>query len=40
MSFHAGRTTHDAVPACAAWSWPRMSVTSFGECSVSSSSQS
>src|SRR5262245_52298733 len=40
MSFHAGRTMQDAVPACAACSCDRMSGTSFGECSVSSRSQS
>src|SRR5262249_19215056 len=39
MSFHAGRTMHEAVPACAACSCDRMSGTSFGECSVSSTSQ-
>ena len=40
MSFHAGRTIADAVPAWIAWSCESMSGTSFGECSVSSSSQS
>src|SRR5690349_13910155 len=40
MSFQAGRTTADAVPACAACSCARTSGTSLGECSVSSRSQS
>src|SRR5215469_16288490 len=40
MSFQAGRTIGDAVPACAACSWARTSGTSFGECSGSSRSQS
>src|SRR5215471_8642949 len=40
MSFHAGRTTADAVPACTACNCASTSGTSFGECSVSSRSQS
>src|SRR5690242_7036485 len=40
MSFHAGRTTAEAVPPCTACNCESTSGTSFGECSVSSRSQS
>jgi hypothetical protein len=40
MSFQAGRTIGVAVPPSTAWSCASRSGISFGECSVSSKSQS